>query len=68
MRCETPILLCMFNRPGLTERVLERIATARPKTLLVISDGPRVGRADDDAKVQQCRALLNKVDWDCNIL
>lgn len=68
MRCETPILLCMFNRPGLTERVLERIATARPKTLLVISDGPRVGRADDDAKVEQCRALLNKVDWDCNIL
>ena len=38
---ETPVVLIIFNRPGHTMAALEAIAAVRPRTLLVIADGPR---------------------------
>ena len=37
----TPVAFLVFNRPDLTARVFERIAAARPQTLLLVADGPR---------------------------
>jgi len=49
---QTPIILIIFNRSGLTERVLEAIRQARPERLFVVADGPRA-------------AVLDTVDWPC---
>jgi hypothetical protein len=65
---ETPVVLIIFNRPTQTGQVLEAISRTRPKVLLVIGDGPRqhiVGEAD---KVSECRELLERIDWPCQVL
>jgi hypothetical protein len=65
---ETPVAFIIFNRARTTERVFEQIALARPRTLLVIADGPRVGRAGEAEKCAATRAIVERVDWDCRVL
>ncbi len=65
---KTPVALIIFNRPANTARVLEAISQAKPKQLLVIADGPRVTHPDDIEKCAATRAVLNRVDWDCQVL
>ena len=67
MPLETPIAFCIFNRPELTARVFEAIQRARPQQLLVIADGPRENRPGEQETVEQTRAILNRVDWDCEV-
>src|SRR4051812_29861164 len=63
---ETPVAFLIFNRPDVTEKVFEQIALARPKTLLVVADGPRTPlEAEVCAKT---RAIIDRVDWDCEVL
>lgn len=64
---ETPVVLIIFNRPGHTMAALEAIAAVRPRTLLVIADGPRPARPDDIENCRASRALLDRVDWDCDL-
>ena len=64
----TPVVLIIFNRTDTTSRVFEAIRAARPKTLLIIADGPRPGRPDDAASCAATRALVETVDWDCKVL
>jgi hypothetical protein len=65
---ETPVALIIFNRPTQTAQVLEAISKARPKVLLVIGDGPRQQIAGEADKVSGCRALLERIDWPCQVL
>jgi hypothetical protein len=62
----TPVVLLIFNRPDLTRILFTSVARARPKKLLVVADGPRT--ADEADKCRQCRAIVEKVDWDCEVL
>ena len=64
----TPIALLIFNRPQLTARVLEILRQVRPATLLVVADGPRSDRPGEAALCQQTRAMIERVDWPCEIL
>lgn len=64
----TPVVLIIFNRPDTTERVFAEIAKAMPPKLLVVGDGPRDGRAGEAEKVAETRAILNKIDWPCEVL
>ena len=64
----TPVALLIFNRPDTTERVFREIAKAKPPKLLVVADGPRVNRAGEYEKCQQTRAIIQKVDWDCEVI
>lgn len=57
------IALIIFNRPKFAEKVLERIAQAKPDILFVIGDGPRVSVVEDDALVRETRALVDRGDW-----
>lgn len=68
MAVSTPIAFFFFNRPELTRTVFQRIAAARPRTLLMVSDGPRRDRPGDEALVTECRTLRNQVDWPCDVL
>lgn len=65
---KTPVTLVIFNRPDTTERVFAEIAKAKPPKLLVIGDGPRLDRPGETEKVAACRAIINRVDWDCEVL
>jgi hypothetical protein len=64
---DTPIAFLIFNRPDVTERVFNAIATARPKTLLVVADGPRADRAGEAEKCRATRAIIDRVDWPCDV-
>jgi len=65
---DTPVALLIFNRPAATEQVLKAIAVARPSKLLVIADGPRAGRPDDEDNCEAARAVIDRVDWNCEVL
>jgi hypothetical protein len=64
----TPVAFIVFNRPDTTERVFAEIAKARPPKLLVIGDGARSGKSGEAEKVEACRAIIKRVDWDCEVL
>lgn len=64
----TPIAFIIFNRPDTTERVFAEIAKARPTKLLVIGDGPRLTKEGEAEKVSAARAIIKRVDWDCEVL
>jgi hypothetical protein len=64
----TPVAFIIFNRPDLTERVFAEIARARPEKLLVIADGPRPGCEGEEAKCAATRAIVERIDWPCEVL
>jgi len=63
-----PVALLVFNRPDTTLRVFEAIAAAKPPKLLVVADGPRRDREGEDALCRQARSVVERVDWDCEVL
>lgn len=67
-RCETPVAFVIFNRPSTTRRVFEEIAKAQPRKLLVVADGPRENRAGESVLCADTRSIIEKVDWDCEVL
>lgn len=62
-----PVAFIIFNRPDTTERVFREIAKARPSKLLVVCDGPRENHEGEDAKVAATRAIIQRVDWNCDV-
>ena len=64
----TPVAFIIFNRPDTTERVFAEIARARPPKLLVVGDGPRANREGEAEKVAAARAIIERVDWPCEVL
>ena len=66
MHC--PLVLVLFNRPQTTARVFAAIAEARPPKLLVVADGPRPDRPGEAAQCAAARAVVGRVDWDCEVL
>lgn len=66
-KLRTPVALLIFNRPETTARVFERVREARPPRLLVVGDGARPNRPDDDRQVRAAREVIEKVDWPCEV-
>ena len=64
----TPVAFIIFNRPDTTERVFAEIARARPPKLLVVGDGARNNREGENAKVAATRAIIDRVNWPCEVL
>lgn len=64
----TPVALIIFKRPDTTEKVLETIRQAKPTKLFVIADGPRTDRPDEVEKCEAARAIIDRVNWDCEVL
>jgi hypothetical protein len=62
---ETPVVLVIFNRPDLTERVFRVIAKAKPRQLFILADGPR--SPDEAALCDETRSVARNVDWDCEV-
>ena len=64
---ETPVAFLIFNRPDTTEKVFAAIRKARPSKLLVVADGPRSDRPGEAEKCRATRAIIDRVDWDCEV-
>lgn len=64
----TAVALIIFNRPDTTARVFEAIRRARPSKLLVAADGPRADHAEDEKTCAAARAIIERVDWPCEVL
>ncbi len=68
-KCNTPIAFFVFNRPELTKRVFNEIRKSKPRKLLVVADGPRANRIDENEKVVKVKEVIEKgVDWDCDVI
>jgi hypothetical protein len=65
---KTPVAFIIFKRPDTTEKVFEAIRQAKPPKLLIIADGPRADKPGEAEKCAATRAIIDRVDWDCEVL
>jgi hypothetical protein len=65
---KTPVAFIIFKRPQETERVFAEIRKVKPQKLLVVADGPRADRPGEDQDCDRARAIIDRVDWDCEVL
>lgn len=65
---KTPVAFLIFNRSDTTQKVFEAIRQAKPPRLLVVADGPRPDRPYEVEKCAAARAVIDHVDWDCQVL
>ncbi len=63
----TPVVLIIFNRPELVQQVWQVLRTVRPSRLFIIADGPRLDHPEDVALCAACRAIVEQVDWPCQV-
>lgn len=64
-----PVLLLVFNRLDVTQRVFASIREARPSKLYIACDGPRTNKIGEDWLVNTLRQyLLSHVDWRCEVI
>lgn len=65
MSISAPVIFLIYRRPDLTARVFAKIREAQPKQLFVVADGAK--NADEQTKCEQARAVIEQVDWDCEV-
>ncbi len=63
----TPVVLLVFNRPQHTAEMFAAVRARRPARLLVVADGPRPDHPDDRERCAQVRAIVEEVDWPCEV-
>jgi hypothetical protein len=68
MTTRAPVIFLIFNRPDATARSFERIRAARPPSLFVVADGPRPGRDGEAELCDAARAVVETVDWECELV
>lgn len=61
------ILFLVFNRPEITQRTFDQIKRQQPKLLYVAADGPRINYPDDIELCKKTKAVIEQVDWDCDV-
>lgn len=61
------VLMIFFNRPETFRRVFEQVRKAKPAVLYLYQDGAREGRVDDITKIQECRKIVENIDWECEV-
>lgn len=64
---KVPVALVFFARPNVLKVTFAAIREAMPKTLFLIQDGARVNRKDDLSKIEECRKIVENIDWDCQV-
>lgn len=67
LRPTAPVLFLIFNRPDVTRQVFAAISRARPSYLFIAADGPRPNRPDDIENCNAARAVVERIDWPCEV-
>lgn len=58
-----PVLLILFNRPDLTQKLISILRAARPPKVYIAIDGPRTAYPEDEQKVREVREIAHSIDW-----
>ncbi len=66
-RVEEPVLIMAFNRPDHLRRLIDRLREVRPHKIFVAIDGARAHVGGERERVQQCRDLIETIDWSCSL-
>lgn len=62
------VLFLVFNRPDVTEKVLDAIRIAKPPRLYIAADGPRSNKPDEAIACSAVRRMVTEgVDWPCTV-
>jgi hypothetical protein len=64
---KSPILFLIFNRPDTTKAVFESIKSIKPLKLYIAADGARGNKLGEDLLVEETRAIIQSVDWECEV-
>ena len=67
MAYDVPILVIIFNRPVLTQKLFDALKILEPRHLYIASDSPRETHADDIVQCQMSRDIFENIDWVCSI-
>ena len=57
------VALLLFNRPELTQRVVDEVVAANPSSVYLIADGPRPDHPDDVALCRDVRRIATEAPW-----
>jgi hypothetical protein len=60
-----PVVFLIYNRPEITRRAFAAIRAQRPRTLIIVADGPR--DAADADRCAAARSVVDLVDWPCDL-
>lgn len=63
----SPILFLIFNRPDTTLQVFNEIKKASPPRLYIAADGPRPEKPGEAELCEHARAIVENIDWDCQV-
>lgn len=64
---DTPIVLIFFNRPSTLKSVFNQVREIKPKQLFLVQDGCRENNDYDNNMIQECRKIVENIDWDCEV-
>lgn len=64
---ETPVLYIAYARPEYARQSFDAIKAAKPKKLYFYSNIARADRPDEIRRNNEVRAMINEVDWDCEL-
>lgn len=67
MTITDPILVIAFNRPDHLTVLIDRLRQLEPTKLYFAVDGPRANRQGESELVNECRKLIESINWDCAI-
>lgn len=67
MTTTPPVIFIIFNRPDTVRKTFESIRAAKPSKLFVVADGPRADRPGEADKCAATRAIIDEVDWQCEV-
>ncbi len=57
------VALLLFNRPELTQRVVDEVVAANPNDVYLIADGPRPDHPDDERLCEEVRHIATQALW-----
>ena len=62
-----PVVLMVYNRPDITQMVMEQLSKAKPPLLYVIADGPKDDALDEQKCFETQKIALNP-NWSCRVV
>ncbi len=65
IKIEVPVLVIGFNRPEVIRQSFEFVRQAQPAKLYVAIDGPRADKEGEADLVAEVKAIVQKIDWEC---
>ena len=65
IKIEVPVLVIGFNRPDVIRQTFDLVCQAQPLKLYVAIDGPRADKEGEANLVEEVKAIVQQVDWEC---